>query len=189
MTPTVSCSTVLLLGSRFRDPDEDPPSLDANLVNGHAYFWIVEALPCAQIEALLVDGRGDLRDPALVADDPPGEHEGLAERIEVADGVDGVGRRGADERHLPAAEKRADTGARNHVLESADILPGGGACCQESLHPTSSCETRFSSQVAGRCCARCRRTTTLGSGASEFTKVRKRRSLTGSSTVAFHSQR
>src|SRR2546430_5523328 len=104
----VSCSTWSSRRSSRRRgrtrlaANQDAPALDPDLEGGNAHPRIVEALSRAQIETLLVDGRGDLRDAAAVPDDPPRQDKRLAEGIEIADRVDGVGRGGAHQRHLPA---------------------------------------------------------------------------------------
>jgi hypothetical protein len=59
----VSCS-IVVSGARLA-AHEDPPALDADLVGGDAHRRVVQALPGAQVEGLLEDGRGDLGDPAL----------------------------------------------------------------------------------------------------------------------------
>src|SRR6185295_18906184 len=157
-------------------------------VDRDAHLGIVEALSRAQVEALLVDGRGDLRDAAAVADDPAGEHECLAEGVEVSQRVDGVF--GADDGDLASRDQRADAGVDRDVVQAADVLPSWrrGAHDRAWRHPASRCRRCFfSSHPAGLCWARTRIFTRLGSGADEFTKVRKRASLAGSSTVLFHS--
>src|SRR5437660_1199318 len=185
---TVSCSTG---SSRARlATDEDPPALDADLVGGDAHARVVETLARPQVETLLVDRRSDLRDSTAVADDSTGEDERLAEGIEVADGVDGV--TGPNDGYLLACDERADAGAREQVVERANVLPGflRRALDGDRVHRTASRKNgAFSCQVAGRCWARWRICTRLGSGAAEFTKVRKRDSFAGSSMVAFHSHR
>src|SRR5438128_2487335 len=185
---TVPCSTG---SSRARlARHEDPPALDADLVGGDAHARVVETLARPQVETLLVDRRSDLPDSTAVADDSTGEDERLAEGIEVADGVDGV--TGPDDGYLLTCDERADAGAREHVVERANVLPGflRRALDGDRVHPTASRKSgAFSCQVAGRCWARWRICTRLGSGAAEFTKVRKRDSFAGSSMVAFHSHR
>src|SRR5215469_2291484 len=182
----VSCSIVV---SRARFAmHEDAPALDADLVRGYPHPWVFQTPAGAEVEGLLVDGRGDLRDASLVTDDPAREHEGVAERIEVVDGEEPIA--GADDRHLPPPHQGADSGPGNDVLERADVLLIGrvGLLEGDGGH-SASCGTRwsFSFQVAGRCWARWGTRTRLGSGSAEFTKVRKRASLVGSSRVAFHS--
>src|SRR5215813_7649864 len=93
----VSCSIVFSRGARLA-MHEDPPALDADLVGGDTHPGLVQALPGAQVEGLLEDGRGDLWDPAPVPDDPARKHVGLAEGVEVTDGVDRV--IGTDDCHL-----------------------------------------------------------------------------------------
>src|SRR5262249_30290968 len=164
---------------------ENPPALDADLVGGDLHPGVVQALSGAQVEGLLEDGRGDLGNAALVADNPPRQYVGLAEGVQIAERVDAVA--GADDRHLPARDQRADAGPGDDVVESADVLPLRRVELEGHRGHSASWGTRwscFSSQVAGRCCARWGTRTRVGSGSEEFTKVRKRVSLTGSSSVA-----
>src|SRR6185436_8573981 len=146
----VSCS---IGSSRARlKVHEDPPALDADLVDGDAHLGIVEALPGAQVEALLVDGGGDLRDAAAVADDPAREHECLAEGVEVSQRVDGVV--GADDGDLASLDQGADAGVDRDVVQAADVLPPWrcGAHDREWRHPASRCSRCFfSSHPAGLC--------------------------------------
>ncbi len=159
--------------------DEDPPALDADLVGGDAHARIVKALPGAQVEALLEDGRGYLRDSSAVADDSPRDDKGLAEGVEVVNRVDGRRRSG---RWPPVGPPPArTTPVPGRISSSAQTSSQSAGVASSSatalIRPPAGNAFDFSSQVPAGAGRAPRTQTRLGSGALEFTKVRKLRAL------------
>ncbi len=78
--------------------------------------------PVRRSKLCLKMGEAIFGHAALVADDAAREHERLAERIEVVDGVD-ARRRRARCATCRAADQRADAGLGDDVVERADVHP------------------------------------------------------------------
>src|SRR6185436_8396696 len=122
-----------------------------------------------------------------IAGEPARQHVGAASRVEIVERVHAAMH--LEQRDLPPGHERPDPGAFYQVLERADVVPAfAGHAATSSADLASADLEAFSCGVAGRICPRSSTNTTLRSASSEFTKVRNRLSVTGSSIATFHSQ-
>ena len=99
-------------------PSRTRTGYDGMRVSGSSRHW-----PVRRSKLCLKIGEAIFGTPAAVADDAARDDEGLAERVEVADGVDLVAVADADDRDLLAADQRGHAGVGGDVVERADVDP------------------------------------------------------------------
>src|SRR5688572_18927228 len=106
-----------------RHEDLDAAVQDTSRIDRQPHRRIVEALARPEIEVLLEDGRGDLGDAVAIADDAAGDHERLAEGVEVGQRVHVTAVARADDGDLLAVDQRRGARAGSEPLEPADVDP------------------------------------------------------------------
>ena len=110
------CGRPSVAGDRRRHPGirrrtTTTPSWSGDVVHPERLDVGVEAPPGAQVEALLVQRRGQRRHAVGVADDAAAEHGRARARVDVVDGVQGAGGQPHD-RDLHPVDQRGDGAVR-----------------------------------------------------------------------------
>ena len=155
-------------------------------IGGDVEGRILDAAPAGQREVMLVDRRRDHALALQVADQAARQHIGAARRIEVVERVDAPVN--LEQRDLPPADERGHAGAFDEVLERADVVPACVAHAATSAGLLALGDSLGVFGAGGTNLAALLDEHHVVVGLVRFTKVRKRLSVSGSSTATFHSQ-
>src|SRR5262245_21587557 len=162
--------------------DEDLPVVDPDVVRRDPDRRVVEALPGAQVEGLLVHRRRDERRTAASPDDAARQHRGTGERVVVGHRID-VSVVCPEDCDRGAADQGGDAALDLDLVEPAHRRPGAHGAPTGIVAPSGT-----GAASSGAIWPRSSRKLMLGSGTpGAFTKETNLASFSGSSIVAFHS--